>query len=69
MLCFFFFQAVPPLEITDLIEEIRDGHVLLSLLEILLGKTVVSLVLDSLFPSFSDVFIKPAKFSYLFSAK
>ena len=38
---------MPPLEVTDLIEEIRDGHVLLSLLEVLLGKTVVSLVLDS----------------------
>ena len=37
---------------TDLIEEIRDGHVLLSLLEVLLGKTLVSLVLDSLFSSF-----------------
>ena len=58
---------MPPLEITDLIEEIRDGHVLLSLLEVLLGKTMVSLVLDSLFPSsFSDVFIKPAKFTVTF---
>lgn len=36
-----FFQAVPPLEITDPIEELRDGHVLLSLLEVLLGKTLV----------------------------
>ncbi|XP_020615397.1 spectrin beta chain, erythrocytic-like [Orbicella faveolata] len=33
-------MAVPPLEVTDLIEEIRDGHVLLSLLEVLLGKTL-----------------------------
>ena len=32
---------MPPLEITDLIEELRDGHVLLSLLEVLLGKTLV----------------------------
>ena len=38
---FNFLQAVPPLEITDLIEEIRDGHVLLSLLEVLLGTTLV----------------------------
>ncbi|XP_068690393.1 utrophin-like [Montipora foliosa] len=30
-------KAVPPLEITDLIEEIRDGHVLISLLEVLIG--------------------------------
>ncbi|XP_067048762.1 dystrophin-like isoform X1 [Acropora muricata] len=30
-------KAVPPLEIKDLIEEIRDGHVLLSLLEVLIG--------------------------------
>ena len=51
MLSFFPLQAVPPLEVTDLIEEIRDGHVLLSLLEVLLGKTLVSLVLDSLFSS------------------
>lgn len=27
----------------DLIEELRDGHVLLSLLEVLLGTTLVSL--------------------------
>ena len=42
--CFFSnsIQAVPPLEITDLIEEVRDGHVLLSLLEVLLGTTLVS---------------------------
>ena len=39
---FNFLQAVPPLEITDLIEEVRDGHVLLSLLEVLLGTTLVS---------------------------
>ena len=32
---------MPPLEITDLIEELQDGHVLLSLLEVLLGKTLV----------------------------
>ena len=35
-------QAVPPLEIEDLIEEVRDGHVLLALLEVLLGTTLVS---------------------------
>ena len=28
---------------TDLIEEVRDGHVFLSLLEVLLGTTLVSL--------------------------
>ena len=44
----FFLQAVPPLEVTDLIEEVRDGHVLLSLLEVLLGTTLVSLFLVSL---------------------
>lgn len=37
-------QAVPPLEVMDLIEEVRDGHVFLSLLEVLLGTTLVSLV-------------------------
>ena len=44
--CFFsnVVQAVPPLEVTDLIEEVRDGHVFLSLLEVLLGTTLVSLV-------------------------
>lgn len=41
LLILFFLQAVPPLEVTDLIEEIRDGHVLLSLLEVLLGTTLV----------------------------
>lgn len=45
-LVFLFFlnfpQAVPPLEIEDLIEEVRDGHVLLALLEVLLGTTLVS---------------------------
>ena len=35
---------MPPLEVTDLIEEVRDGHVFLSLLEVLLGKTLVSRV-------------------------
>jgi len=33
-------MAVPPLEVNDLIEELRDGHVLLSLLEVLLGTTL-----------------------------
>lgn len=40
---YLFLQAEPPLEVTDLIEELRDGHVLLSLLEVLLGTTLVSL--------------------------
>lgn len=35
---------MPPLEVTDLIEEVRDGHVFLSLLEVLLGTTLVSRV-------------------------
>ena len=35
---------MPPLEVKDLIEEVRDGHVFLSLLEVLLGTTLVSLV-------------------------
>lgn len=30
---------------TDLLEELRDGHVLLSLLEVLLGTTLVSLLI------------------------
>lgn len=47
----FFLQAVPPLEVTDLIEEVRDGHVLISLLEVLLGTTLVRLFLVSLFSS------------------
>ena len=49
---------------TDLIEEIRDGHMLLSLLEVLLGKTLVSLILDSLFsPSGTkDIFSKTDSF-------
>lgn len=32
---------------TDLIEELRDGHVLLSLLEVLLGTMLVSLFIDN----------------------
>ena len=53
---FLLFQAVPPLEVSDLMEEIRDGHVLLSLLEVLLGKTLVSPFIDHvwLFPSSGD---------------
>lgn len=42
---------MPPLEVKDLIEEVRDGHVFLSLLEVLLGTTLVSLVVET----FGDV--------------
>ena len=53
---FFFLQAVPPLEVTNLLEELRDGHVLLSLLEVLLGTTLVNLFIDSACLSISFVF-------------
>ena len=49
---------------TDLIEEIRDGHVLLSLLEVLLGKTLVSLVLDSLFSSSGTEYFFKSLYSF-----
>lgn len=47
-------QAVPPLEIEDLIEEVRDGHMLLALLEVLLGTTLVSRFFCDVRQSFLD---------------
>lgn len=39
----FVLQRVPPLVVTDLFEDIKDGVVLLALLEVLSGQKLVSL--------------------------
>lgn len=39
----FIWQHVPPLEVKDLFEDIKDGVMLLALLEVLSGQKLVSL--------------------------